>query len=83
MKKIEEPVAEADVNGESSNPPQFGLSDIEDCNSEHLVSDCDSDDGKCKTKFPTFKLLDSMFKYKWKVGTYFVSKQEFQERIIT
>ena len=80
--RVEEPLAET-VISESSNPPQFGLSDNEDCNSEHLNSDCDSDDSNSKSNFPTFKLLDSMFEYKWEVGTYFVSKQQFQEGIRT
>jgi len=73
-----EPVAEP-----VPKPPQFGLSDIEECNSEDLDSDCESDDGKSKKKFPTFKLLESMFEYKWEVGTYFVSKREFQEGMRT
>jgi len=80
--KVEEPVAET-VIGESSDLPQFGLSDNEDCKSEHLNSDCDSDDSNSKSNFPTFKLIDSMFKYKWEIGTYFVSKQQFQEAIRT
>jgi hypothetical protein len=62
-----------------------GLGDSDDYNSDEIQSGCDSDDEDDvdKEKFPTFKLLKDMKDYKWELGTYFQTKEEFQEGMKT
>ncbi|XP_058742412.1 uncharacterized protein LOC131614892 [Vicia villosa] len=52
---------------------------------EDLGSDCDSDDSSRarRKKYPIFKLLKDMSNYKWEVGTYFTTKEDFKEAIVT
>ncbi|MCI05234.1 hypothetical protein A2U01_0026284 [Trifolium medium] len=62
-----------------------GLGDSNDYNSDEIQSGCDSEDEDDvdKEKFPTFKLLHNMKDYKWELGTYFQSKEEFQQGMRT
>ncbi|XP_058755786.1 uncharacterized protein LOC131629000 [Vicia villosa] len=56
-----------------------------DNDSEDLGSDCDSDDSSRarRKKCPIFKLLKDMSNYRWEVGTYFTTKEDFKEAIVT
>ena len=75
---------QTEADGESSKVADKGLSDDELYDSDELVSGSDTDeDGSTKSKFPTFKLPSKMKDYKWEVGTYFASKQEFQDAMRT
>jgi len=74
--------------GESSRGKERGFSEDEEYNTDDLDSGCetdeeDEDERHKKTKFPTFKLPDNMRDYKWEVGTYFLSKEDFQDAIRT
>ncbi|XP_058782986.1 uncharacterized protein LOC131657629 [Vicia villosa] len=54
-----------------------------DNESEDLESECDSDDSSRvrRKKFPIFKEQKDMSNYKWEVGTYFTTKDDFKEVI--
>jgi hypothetical protein len=57
-------------NGQSSRAGKDrGLSDNEEYESDVLDSGCDSEDEDelPKKKYPTFKLPDNMYDYKWEV----------------
>jgi len=96
-KATEEPVFEDDIiehlrrsvnnEGEVGQPSVVGdkgLSDVEEYNSDELVSGSDSDeDGVRNPKFPVFKMLDSMKKYEWLMGTLFMTKVDFQHAVRT
>ena len=74
--------------GESSRGREKGFSEDEECNTNDLDSGCETgeedEDGRPeKTKFPTFKLPNNMRDYKWEIGTYFLSKKDFQHSIRT
>ena len=74
---------EAEV-GQSSAVPHKGLSDVENYNSEDLESGGDSDESDVeKNKYLVFKLPGKMFDYEWEVGTYFATKDDFQEAVKT
>jgi hypothetical protein len=75
-------VTEAD---QSTKINYRGLGDSDDYNSDEIQSGCDSDDEDVvdKEKFPTFKLIKDMKDYKWELGTYFQTKEEFQEGMKT
>jgi len=73
-----------DCFGQSNQVQDKGLEDVEEYNSKELDSGSDSDDdGSTKRNFTTFKLPNKMFDYKWEVGTYFGTKQEFQHAMRT
>ncbi|KAI5394083.1 hypothetical protein KIW84_060969 [Lathyrus oleraceus] len=60
----------------------LGLSDIEEYDSDELPHEYGSeDDGILKDDFVTFKLPKRMEDYKWEVGTYFATRDEFKEEI--
>jgi len=94
---VTEPVFEDEVLADQINTNQNvgqasivrdrGLSDEEEYNSDVLESGPDSEDeeenGGSKLKFATFKKPENMRDYEWEVGTYFVSKKEFQDAVRT
>jgi len=70
--------------GQSSVVGDKGLSDVEEYNSDELESGSDSDeDGVENPKLPTFKMPYSMKKFKWEVGTLFMTKSDFQDVVRT
>jgi hypothetical protein len=94
---VTEPVFEDEVLADQVNTNQNvgqasivrdrGLSDEEEYNSDVLESGAESEDeeenGGSKLKFATFKKPENMRDYEWEVGTYFVSKKEFQDAVRT
>lgn len=65
-----------DVNeGEVPKERFRGLSDIEEYDSE--------DEEVVKYDLQTFKLPKRMEDYKWKLGTYFATKEDFKETVRT
>jgi hypothetical protein len=67
-------------NGQSSRTGKDrGLSDNKEYESDVLDSGCDSEDEEPKKKNPTFKQPDNMHDYKWEVGTFFLSKEQFKD----
>lgn len=74
------------MNGDGETKLNYrGLSDNEWYNRDEIASECDNEDEDniSKPNFQTLKLPKQIEDYKWKVGTYFYSKQEFQEGMRT
>ncbi|XP_024632832.1 uncharacterized protein [Medicago truncatula] len=96
-KTSEEPVFEDDIIehfrrsvnnegevGQSNVVEDKGLSDLEEYNSDELVSGSDSDENDAgNPQFPVFKMPNSMKKYEWEVGTLFMTKVDFQLAVRT
>ncbi|XP_058786956.1 uncharacterized protein LOC131661430 [Vicia villosa] len=63
-----------------ANKEDFKGSDNE---SEDLEGECDCGDKSRfrRKKYPIFKIQKDMSNYKWEVGTYFTSKDDFKEAI--
>jgi len=73
-----------DGSGQANQVEDKGLEDVEEYNSDELVSGSDSDeDDPIQGKFPTFKQPRKMLDYKWEVGTYFGTKLQFQHAMRT
>lgn len=60
------------------------MSNIEEYDSDGLPQEYDNEDEEVlKDDFPSFKLPKRMEDYKGKLGTYFSTKEEFKETVIT
>ncbi|CAK8539873.1 unnamed protein product [Lathyrus sativus] len=63
---------------------QRGLSDIEEYDNDELPHDYDSEDDEIlKDDFPSFKLPKIMDDYKWELGTYFATREDFKKAVKT
>lgn len=90
---VTEPVFDDEVVDEQINTNQtVGQSSIvrveeEEYNNDVLESEPESEEeeenGGSKLKFATFKKPENKRDYEWEVGTYFVSKKEFQDAVRT
>ncbi|XP_058761190.1 uncharacterized protein LOC131634538 [Vicia villosa] len=73
-----------DLEGEQSKQQldKDGLEEEIENDSEELESGCDSEEGDVKYKsYPMFNVKKDMADYKWEVGVYFRSKDDFKEAI--
>ncbi|XP_058747068.1 uncharacterized protein LOC131620060 [Vicia villosa] len=73
-----------DLEGEQSKQQldNDGLEEEIVNDSEELESGCDSEDGDVRKKsYPMFNMKKDMADYKWEVGVYFRSKDDFKEAI--
>lgn len=70
--------------GEDPKENFRGLSDIEEYDSDELSQEYDSEDEEfLKDDFQTFKLSKRMVDYKWVLGIFFATKEDFKETIKT